>query len=169
MMAFGHAASAWHSVTPWLTAFLVSVLVVLVLIGVWSYLTAGPGAIYLAVVRHPLSGRKVCGYVGKTVRNPQTRWDEHMFGSRSEGPKSWGDTVVCWRVVCRFGRIPSWCLSWLEWVNIRARFPLYNIVWNRRLNPRRIPPWEARRLRVERDAGVFTRRFERRAVRGVWW
>src|ERR1700742_5033672 len=53
-------------------------------LGVWvASLSLGYGAIYAIYVRGPYTGRRVCGYVGKTTRYPvETRITEHLLGSK---------------------------------------------------------------------------------------
>lgn len=113
----------------------------------------GPGYIYMAVVQHPRSGRRVCGYVGKTIRDPRTRWNEHQFGGGRYGSAAqpWSDTIIEWRVLHSSRRMTALGLHLREWINIKCRLPLYNIQMNR-ANPRRIPPWTARNQRATRDA-----------------
>lgn len=110
---------------------------------------------YAAWVAHPVTGRVVCGYVGKRSGHLHVRIGEHMYGgtSRQPQPSPWSDTVVVWKVLYA-GECSRFTLWWLEIVAITLLRPLYNYEWNR-LNPRRIELYVA--ARRERSAACLAR------------
>lgn len=110
-----------------------------------------PGYLYEFTVRHPRTEKEVCGYVGLTHRDPQTRYEEHMGNGRYGAPaKPWVDTVTDWRVTYSSKSISEASLARREKVQILLKLPLYNITHNSN-NPRRVTPTEAKRQRMVRD------------------
>lgn len=110
-----------------------------------------PGHLYAFTVRHPRTGRRVCGYVGKTRRDPRVRYEEHLGNGRyGDAAKPWTDTVTDWRVIYSSKRVSDIGLSLREQLHIRLRRPLYNIEYNGR-NRRRVKPWEAKAQRLSRN------------------
>lgn len=108
--------------------------------------------LYRFWVRHPLTGRRVLGYIGETVRLPFQRLMEHVYD------QPWADTIAGWEVedVTYCGKAEVLAA---EAAAIRAERPLYNVEHNLR-NPLRITPPDAIRQRRARDA-------EKRAARWV--
>lgn len=122
------------------------------------------GVVYRAIVHHPtrcdhLNGvcRPAVGYVGESIQRPKARWNEHVHGtSRYEKPKPpvpWADTIIRWEVIREWDATWDWWRLWREYQEIKLQRPLYNVKHNQN-NPHRIPPWEARRQRESRDAGL---------------
>jgi len=115
------------------------------------------GFIYMAITWHPTArwNRKVCGYVGKSTQKMGERWDQHEFGYWWSGewkpPQVWADTLIEWRVICEPKRRLGITLAFLEWLNIKVRFPLYNDKMNRTTNPRRIDKVTAVQQRTDRE------------------
>lgn len=129
-----------------------------------------PGWTYYAVCHHPYRCNmldpnhdctEVMGYGGQTRgdgKNPDIRWDEHMYGGGRgrDKAKDWADTVIRWEIH-RHGK--NWSGFKLDRVERKLIIrgvpglgrPYYNYEWNR-LNPNRIPPWEAKEQRKRRDA-----------------
>lgn len=90
-------------------------------------------------------------YDGLTRQLPENRWRQHTHGvPGGQGAQPWADTVTGVRVVWSRRKVTDWWLSVREALLIAGHRPLYNIVLNKG-NPRRVPPWEAVRLRRERD------------------
>lgn len=116
-----------------------------------QFFRLGPGHLYVFTVRHPKTGRKVCGYVGKTRRDPKVRYEEHVGNGRyGDAAKPWTDTVTEWRVIYSSKRVSDIGLSIREQLNIKLRRPLYNVTFNQR-NRRRIKPFEAKTQRAARS------------------
>lgn len=110
-----------------------------------------PGHLYRFYVRHPVTGRKVCGYIGLTRRDPRVRFEEHMGRGRYGQPaKPWTDTVTDWDVIWSSRRVSDFGLALREQALIRIRRPLYNDVHNRK-NRRRVMPQDAKAQRLSRD------------------
>lgn len=99
--------------------------------------------LYRFYVRHPLTGQRVLGYIGETVRQPFTRLMEHI------GEQPWVDTILGWEVdsVTYPGKA---AVLRAEAAAIRAERPLYNVKGNE-TNPCRVKPWDAKRQRWARD------------------
>lgn len=135
----------------------------------WNFWSIVNGTIYGVRTFHPVTGRLVYGYGGKTIQEPWTRrikqhlWDDEYFNSRA---KPWADLVPGWRsdgtvgeVIAAGGAFPLWqgrtvplILTCLEILfAIRLRFPLYNDKHNHG-NPRRIAMSTAIEQRADRDA-----------------
>lgn len=100
--------------------------------------------LYRFWVRHPVTGERVLGYVGETVRMPFERLMEHVYS------QPWADTIVAWEVddIAYPGKR---AVLAAEAVAIRREKPLYNVEHNTG-NPRRIIPPDAIRQRRARDA-----------------
>jgi hypothetical protein len=100
--------------------------------------------IYAAVAVHEKTGRRGCGYVGKST-DLAVRLHEHMYGgtSRCPHPQPWADTVICWKLVFA-GRVSTFTAWWLEILFILLFRPWYNYEWNL-LNRRRVPKYVAAR------------------------
>lgn len=99
--------------------------------------------LYRFWVRHPLTGRRVLGYVGETVRQPFVRLMEHI------GDQPWADTILGWEVdeVVYTGKA---AVLEAEAAAIRAERPLYNYRENLD-NPLRVEIWRAKEQRRARD------------------
>lgn len=99
--------------------------------------------LYRFYVRHPLTGQRVLGYIGETVRQPFTRLMEHIE------LQPWADTILGWEVdtVTYPGKA---AVLAAEAAAIRAERPLYNVRENMD-NPIRVKPWDARGQRWARD------------------
>ncbi len=133
------------------------IIMVLSLVAPWlikngrSLFRIGPGYLYEYTVRHPVTDKVVCGYVGKTRRDPKVRYEEHMGrGKYGKPAQPWTDTVVRWKVIYDSKRVTDIGLSLREQFHIRVRRPLYNVTYNMG-NRRRIPPHVAKQQRSERD------------------
>lgn len=114
----------------------------------------GPGHLYVFTVRHPKTGKAVCGYVGKTRRDPTIRYEEHLGNGRYGDPaKPWTDTITNWHVIYSSKRVSDIGLSLRERLHIKLRRPLYNYTYNLR-NRRRIKSKEAKMQRTTRDRGA---------------
>lgn len=100
--------------------------------------------LYRFWVRHPLTGKRVLGYIGETVRMPFERLMEHVMS------QPWADTILAWEVdeVIYPGK-PAVLIA--EAAAIRAEKPLYNVRGNED-NKKRITPPDAIRQRRDRDA-----------------
>jgi hypothetical protein len=102
------------------------------------------GSVYAIRVRHPHTWKIIrFGYIGKTRRSVEVRIAEHAER------QPWRHLIVDYEVLVRLVdhsrmrlRLRLW---WAEVWRIMLFRPLFNIEWNRR-NPRRIKPWDARKL-----------------------
>lgn len=99
--------------------------------------------LYRFWVRHPITGERVLGYVGETVRQPLQRLIEHLY----EQP--WADTIIAWEVdeVVYPGKD---AVLAAEKFAVETELPSYNHEWNLN-NPRRVEIWRAREQRWARD------------------
>lgn len=98
----------------------------------------------------------VCLYVGQTRQKPETRWRQHQYGSPNGEPgKIWWPLVTDRRVTYRKLLVGNWKLDLREAMRIAKRAPVANIKLNR-INTKRIPPYEMKRLmaQIERAGGV---------------
>lgn len=138
---------------------------VLVFIAYWGF-TFAYGAIYLIFGWHPMTGRRVCLYVGLTTQKPWVdndglkrypRIEQHLIGSDFYGstPKVWGDTVTDWKFAVETRYMISPLLKLLELVFIKLYRPLYNDKMNRG-NRRRIDKRTAIAQRQGRDSRRMT-------------
>lgn len=90
-------------------------------------------------------------YVGQTRQRPETRRDQHLHGGLGVAAKPWAPLVTEWKVTWSRRHVSQSWLNIREAVGIAWKSPQYNICWNT-LNTRRVPPWEAKRLRHAIDA-----------------
>jgi hypothetical protein len=99
--------------------------------------------LYRFWVRHPVTGERVLGYIGETVRQPLQRLIEHLY----EQP--WADTIIAWEVdeVIYPGKA---AVLEAERLAVERELPLYNHEWNLG-NPRRVKIWRAKEQRWARD------------------
>lgn len=102
-------------------------------------------ALYRFYVRHPVTGRRVLGYIGETARMPFQRLMEHIY------QQPWADTILGWEVEDVVYRGKDAVLA-AERAAIHAERPLYNIEENLG-NRERIPPWDAVAQRQAREPG----------------
>lgn len=118
---------------------------------IYAYRCRKPGA----VLGLPLIGWH-WGYVGQT-RNPRMRHLEHTEGGGRYGkpPASWSDRKPRRFVLFYLPMCPQWLLNVVEAMWVVLLWPVYNDKLNR-WNPRRISRRGAARMRVLRDAGVWT-------------
>ena len=100
-------------------------------------------ALYRFWVRHPVTGKRVLGYIGETVRMPLVRLLEHV----NEQP--WSDTILAWEVDPGVYRGKPAVLA-AEKAAIESERPLYNYEHNLG-NPDRVEVWRAREQRLARD------------------
>jgi hypothetical protein len=119
------------------------------------------GACYAFDVYHPVTGKEVCGYVGKTRRKPSVRETEHLKGRPGVPPKPWADTVIRFRVIYSSQRVSTFGLWWREIRYILKLKPLYNIQYRSRKN---IPPWMALEQRRDRDCSIMSTRYRRQVI-----
>lgn len=121
--------------------------------GVYVYWVRKPGARY----NIPWLSRHI-GYVGQT----SSFWHRHK---QHMDTQPWADLDP----VARRISLPNW--RWLrltvEAILIRVLLPAYNIDGNRH-NPRRIPPWTAKRQRQVRDRGRHPYNFRPVHI-GLWF
>jgi hypothetical protein len=99
--------------------------------------------LYRFWVEHPVTGRRVLGYVGETVRLPFERLLEHVYA------QPWADTIVAWEVDEEVFAGKDAVLR-AEARAIRDERPLYNVIGNGR-NRGRVKPWDAVAQRHARD------------------
>lgn len=146
-----------------------------------------PAVLYLIRARHPLTGRTVRAYVGKTTQRPWTkRIDQHLWGrGQYRNPaQPWADTVLGYRSdgsvrevisadgvrILREGRWSPFGLWWREILAIWLLRPRYNYQWNR-ANRHRITMSQAKRQRTYRNRfGMSENGFARglRVLHGLW-
>ena len=113
------------------------------------------GIIYAYSTIDPRTGkRERWAYVGKTRQKLMSRHDQHMKS------QPWSDLYPQVRVVWEFSSCPDWWLSLAEKWTIKYTRPLYNYEYNTK-NSRRIPKYEAKSQRYDRDMQL--RRSRRRA------
>lgn len=110
-------------------------------------------------------------YVGQTRQKPETRRDQHLKGGLGSPAKPWGDLMTEWKPIWSRKKTFSFWLTMKEYSNIAKMLPQNNIKMNM-MNPNRIPPWEQKRLRKERDAlggaAVLISRAKQRDVVAGW-
>lgn len=99
--------------------------------------------LYRFWVEHPVTGERVLGYVGETVRQPLQRLIEHLYD------QPWADTIIAWEVDDRVFAGKDAVLA-AEKTAVEAERPLYNYEWNLG-NPRRVEIWRAKQQRWARD------------------
>lgn len=99
--------------------------------------------LYRFWVRHPVTGRRVLGYVGETVRLPFERLVEHVYS------QPWADTILAWEVdeVTYPGKD---AVLAAEQFAVETELPIYNYEWNLN-NPHRVEIWRAKEQRWTRD------------------
>lgn len=90
-------------------------------------------------------------YRGQTRQRPEARRDQHLKGGLGVPAKDWALLVTNWRVTWSRWKVSQSWLDTREALGIVWKSPQRNICWNT-LNPRRVPPWEAKRLRQAIDA-----------------
>lgn len=108
------------------------------------------GATYIFYGYDPyslLKGRLkvVCLYVGKTRQRPENRWRQHLHGGLGAPAQLWAPLVTDVHTLKEWEAITDWWLSARETLSIGWHQPRCNICLNMG-NPKRIPPWEMRRL-----------------------
>lgn len=109
-------------------------------------------SVYRFMVRDPNTNyttRRV-GYIGETARMPLDRLIEHLR------KKPWGDTIVGWEII-EDGCPDKASVLVAEKAAVLAEKPLYNDEYQRNA-PHRIPEWDQKRQRMERDAARATSR-----------
>ncbi len=127
------------------------------------------GGVYVWRTRkHASPSRREFAYVGESVSFSSREADHLGRGRYGHSAKDWADLdPKMYRVI----RLPWWlCWKWvlrpLETLVILAVWPRYNVAKNK-WNPRRIPPYLAKRQRAARDAGGVAYRAQVFTARGV--
>lgn len=109
----------------------------------WGY---DPYALLRGVIRIVLL------YIGQTRQKPETRWRQHQYGSpNGEPPKIWWPLVVRKEVLLSAIYISDSKLDSKEWGRIFRMHPLLNDKGNR-LNPKRIPIYDHKKVMAQIDA-----------------
>lgn len=164
-LAAGFFAGRWFELDTQ-TQGIVAVCAFALMSAIYALLCITYGAIYVINGLHPLTGIRMCVYVGLTTQRPYTdrkgvrrypRIDQHLFGDpyRNEPPKPWADTVTDWHFTHESYRFLKVVLCRLEVWHIHHRHPLYNDQHNRR-NQYRIDKHTAFAQRAQRDQGLYT-------------
>ncbi len=99
--------------------------------------------LYRFWITHPVTGKRVLGYIGETGRLPFERLMEHVMS------QPWADTILAWEVdpVTYWGKQ---AVLVAERAAIEAERPIYNYRENLS-NPQRVEIWRAKEQRWARD------------------
>jgi hypothetical protein len=89
--------------------------------------------------------KRVLLYRGQTRQRPEARRDQHLHGGMGVPAKPWASLVTEWRVTWSRKHVSQMWLNTREALGIAWKSPQYNINFNK-MNPRRVTPWEAKRL-----------------------
>ncbi|MDT5030976.1 MAG: hypothetical protein QOC94_1147 [Actinoplanes sp.] len=92
--------------------------------------------LYRFWVRYPLTGERVLGHVGETVRLPFERLLEHIYS------QPWADTILAWEVD-DVGYPGKEAVLEAERLAVERELPLYNYEPNLS-NPHRVEIWRRR-------------------------